>query len=74
MANTIPTNIRNTIPTNVMSTMAINSDNKKVRYKMDRYNLNMFLLVILLLFKVPIICYHYIKNRLKQKRIGALTI
>ena len=74
VANTIPTNITNTISTNAMSTVAINSDNKKVRHKTDCYILHMFLLVILLLFKVAIIYYHCIRNRLKQKRIGTLTI
>ena len=57
-----------------MSTMSINSDGKKVRYKMNCYILHTVLLVVILLFIIVIICYHYTKHRSKQKCIGALTI
>ena len=42
--------------------------NKKVRYKMDCYILQKVLLVIILLFIIAIICYHYAKHRLKLKK------
>ena len=61
------TNVTNTLPTNVTSTVSINSDDKKLRYKMDCYILQVFLSVIILLFIVAIICYHYTKYRSKQK-------
>ena len=46
---------------NVVSTVSINSDNKKVKYKMNCYALHMFLLAIILLLIIAIICYHYTK-------------
>ena len=61
------TSVTNTISTNVTSTKSINSDDKKVRCKMDCYILLTFLLVAILLFMVAIICYHYAKHRSKQK-------
>ena len=36
-ANSVSTNVINTIPRNTTSTVSINSDNEKVRYKLDRY-------------------------------------
>ena len=59
-----------TAPTNVTSTASINSDNKKVRYEMDCYILHSFLLVIILLFIIAIIFYHYAKHKSKQKDNG----
>ena len=56
------------------STTSINSDNKKVRYKMDCYILHTALLVMMPLLIIVIICYHYTKHRSKQRCIGALTI
>ena len=50
--------MRNTILANVTSTVPINTDNKKVKYKIDGYILHMALLVIILLFKIAIICYY----------------
>ena len=60
--------------TNIMSTVSINSDDKKVRYKIDCYILHTTLLVIILLLIIAIICYHRTKHRSKQKDINALTI
>ena len=60
----------NTIATNT----SINSDDKKVRYKIDSYILHAILLVIILLLIITIICYHYAKHRSKQKGIDPLTI
>ena len=68
--NTITTNITNTISTNVTIIVSINSNDKKVRYKMNCYILYMFQLVIILLLIIAIICHRYIR----QKHIGALTI
>ena len=74
VANSVSTNITNTVPTNVTRTVSINSDYKKVRYKMDYYILHTFLLVTILLFIMAHICYHYIKYRSKQKHIWILSI
>ena len=56
------------VSTNVTSTISINSEDKKVRYKMDCYILHTVLLVIILLFMISIICYHYAKHRSKLKK------
>ena len=37
--------------------MSINSDNKKVKYKLNCNSLHMFLLVTILLFMIVITCY-----------------
>ena len=50
----VSTNVTNTISTIVKSTVLINSDYKKVRYKMDCYVLHWFLLVTILLFIIAI--------------------
>ena len=65
-------NITSNIPTNVTSTVSINSDDKKLRYKMDYYILDIVLLVIILLFLIAFVCCHYV-NRSKQKRLEVLT-
>ena len=56
----------NAILTNVTSTVSTNSDDMKVRYKMDCYIFNTVLLVIILLFTIAISWYHYAKHRSKQ--------
>ena len=48
---------------NVISAVSINSDDKKVRCKVDCYILHAVLLVIILLFKIAIISYYYSKDR-----------
>ena len=63
-------NMTNTIAGNV----SINSDDKKVRYKLNCYILHIVLLLIILVLIITIICYHYAKNRSKQKSIDVLTI
>ena len=63
----------NAILTKATSTVSINSDDKRVRYKMDCYILHAFVLVTILLFIIAICC-HYAKQRSKQKNIGTLTI
>ena len=68
VTNTITTYVTNTISTNVVSTVSLYSDDKKVRYNMDYYILHTVLLVIMLLFIITIICYHYAKHRSKQKK------
>ena len=42
----------------MLRTVSINSDNKQVRYKMDRYILHTVFLLITLLFIIAITCYH----------------
>ena len=59
----------NTIARNV----SINSDGKKVRYKIDVYILQTVLLAIILLLIITIICYHYAKHWSKQETIDALA-
>ena len=65
--NIVSTKITNTIAANA----SINSDNKKVRYKIDCYILHTVLLVIVLLLIITITSYHYAKDRSKQKSIDA---
>ena len=72
--DTVSTNVTSTKSANAMSTMLTNSDDKKVRYKMDCYILQTILLVIILIFKIAIICYQFGKHRSKQKGIEAKTI
>ena len=63
-------NVANTIAINFESPISISSDDEvlmKVRYEMNYYILQTFLLVIILPFIVAIICYDYAKHRLKQK-------
>ena len=50
----ISANVANTKAKNVICTVSINSDDKKVRYKMDCYILHTVLLAIILLFKLPL--------------------
>ena len=57
--NSISTNVTSTMPTSIVSTVSINSDDKRLRYKMDCYILCTLLLVAILLFIIAIICYHY---------------
>ena len=45
---------------------------EKVSYKIDCYILHAVLLVIILLSIITIICYHYVKQRPKEKDIDAL--
>ena len=52
----------NTIVTIAASTVSINCHSKKVTRKIDCYILHTFLLVIMLLFIIAIICYHYAKH------------
>ena len=59
----ISANVVNTISANAST----NSDGKKVRDRMDCYILHKVLLVIILLFIIAIICYHYGKHRSKLK-------
>ena len=73
-ASTNMTNTLSTNETNVTNTSPMNSDDNKVRFKIDCYILHTFLLVIILSFIITIKCYHYTKHRLKQKCIGELTI
>ena len=70
-ADSVPTNVTNTIITNIASAVLVNSDDKKVKYKMDCYILYIVLLVIMLPLIIAIIWCHYTE---KKKRIGALAI
>ena len=74
ITDTVSTNVTNTAPTNVTNTLSISSGDKKVRYIMDCDILHTFLLAIILLFIIGIICYHYIKYRLKRKNIDTLIM
>ena len=59
--------------TNVTSIVLTSSNDKKVKYKMDCYNLHTVLLVLILLFTIAIICCHYGKHKSKQRGIDALS-
>ena len=61
----VSTKITNTISTNA----SIYCHKKNVRYKTDCYILHTVLLVVILLFIVTIICYHYAKYMSKQNGI-----
>ena len=74
MSNTILTNVMVTVSINIRSTVSISPDDKRMRSKMDCYILHTFVLVIILLFIIAIIYYHYTRYRSKQKRTGALTL
>ena len=58
---------------NSTSTVSISFDNKIVRYNMNYYILHTVLLVIILIFLIAFICFHY-ANRSKQKHFGVLPI
>ena len=45
--DSVSTNVTNTISKNVTVTVPINSDDKKVRYKMDYYIFHTFLIVVI---------------------------
>ena len=68
------TKMKNTVVTNVTITILTNSEDKKVRHEIDYYLLPTVLLVIVLLFTIAIICYHYLKHWSKHKGIDALAI
>ena len=55
----LSTNVANNIPRNLKSTVLTNSDEENVRRKITCYILHTVLLVIILLFIITIICYHY---------------
>ena len=58
----IPTDMTNNISTNVVRSMSINSNDKKVREKIDYYILHRILLVTILIFIIAITWYHPTKN------------
>ena len=58
----------------IATNVAINCYSKKVRYNIDCSILHKLLLVIILLLKITIICYHYAKHRSTQKGTNVLTI
>ena len=68
ITDSVSTNVISSVPANVTSNVSINFDNKKIRYKMNCYNLQMFMLVVILLFLITIICYHYTKHWSKLKK------
>ena len=57
------------VSTNFMSVASINFHYKKVRDKIDCYIMHTVLLVVILLFIIALICYHYAKHWLKPKKI-----
>ena len=62
VADIVSANAANTISINVICTKSINSDNKDIRQKMDCYILHTLSIVIMLLFMIAIIFYHYAKD------------
>ena len=69
VANLIPISVTNTIATNVTGTVPTNLHNKKVRYKTDCYILQTSSLVIISLFIIAVIYYHYTKRGSKLKNV-----
>ena len=65
VVDTVSIKTTKTVATNVQ----INSDDKKVRFKIDCYILHTVLSVIILLLIITITCYHYLKHRSKQKSL-----
>ena len=65
VTESVSTNVTITTLTNFTSSVSINSDDKKVRYKMNCYILHAFLLVNILLVMIALTCYHYVKHRSK---------
>ena len=59
----VSTVLTNTIPINITNTALINSDDRKVRYEINCNILDTVLLMIILAFKITIICYDYAKHR-----------
>ena len=56
----------NTLSTNVTRTVSMNSDNMKVRYKINTHISHMVLLLIMLPLIIAILCYHYKKHKSKK--------
>ena len=56
-----------------VSTIYDNKDNKKVKCKFDCYTLHVVILVIMLLFIIAIICYHYAKYNKNLKETYCCT-
>ena len=62
----------NSVPTNVMSTVSVNSDDKKVRFKIDCYIHTILLVIITLLLLLVVIsigCYYYYPRHQVKKHI-----
>ena len=72
--DSVSRNVTNTISTTVTSTVSINSDDTKVRYKLNCYILHTFLLVTRLLFMITISCYHYAKIGQNKKMLTQSNI
>ena len=66
----VSTKTTNTVTTN----MSINSNDKKVRYKVDCYILHTVLLVIILLLIITMIRFHHAKYTSKQKSINNIKL
>ena len=67
--DTVSTKMTNTIPKNVTSTMLTNSDDKKVRHKMNCYILHTVLLVVIPLLITAVVCYHYENSGQNKKTL-----
>ena len=62
------TNVTNAVATNFTSTISINSDEKKVGYKMDYYILHTFLLVTISLFLLLLVFAMIMQNIGQNKK------
>ena len=58
----VPTNVMSAMSTNVTSTVSTTFYKKKIRSKINCYNLHTALLVVTSLVIIAIICYHYAKH------------
>ena len=74
VTGSVLTNVINTISKNITVTSSINSNDKKVVYKMDCLYFAHGFIINQLLFIIAIICYHYAKRRSALKTYCLLTI
>ena len=75
VSTNMPANVMCTVSTSVKKTVSTSFYNKAVRYKINCYIMHTVLLVVILLFIIVFTCYHFAKNRSKQKRnTDTLTI
>ena len=74
VTDSVSANVTNTIPTNMTGNVSINFINKKLRRKVDYYNLHTVLILVTQLFITVILCYHYARHRSKQETFFVLII
>ena len=75
VSTNMPANVMCTVSTSVTKTVSTSFYNKAVWYEINCYIMHTVLLVVILLFIIVFTCYHFAKNRSKQKKnTDTLTI